>query len=192
MSARQTLSRIGRDQRGAAAAEFGMISLIFISMVLGIIDMARLAWEFNSAKAATRAGARLAIVSPPAVSQLVNFNAVSTCSLPGGSNVPISCIGDFSCTSSACTGGGTLVAANFNSIVTQMQQYYGRLQNTNVRIEYKNRGLGVAGNPFGPDVEPLITVSVTGLTFQPIALQAFGVSFPIPAVHTTLTGEDLT
>ena len=44
----------------------------------------------------------------------------------------------------------------------------------------------------GSDIEPLVTVSITGLTFQPIALQVFGVTLPIPTVETTLVGEDMT
>lgn len=184
-----------RRQDGAAAVEFALVSLIFVSMMLGVIDMARYAWEINSAKAAARAGARLAIVIPPVVSQLVNFDAVTSCTLGGGSAIPQTCnpgSTDYSCTSSACTAGGTLVSANFTPIVTQMQQYYGRLQASNVRVQYSQRGLGVAGNPMGSDIEPLVTVSITGLTFQPIALQVFGVTLPIPTVETTLVGEDMT
>ena len=47
------------------------------------------------------------------------------------------------------------------------------------------------GNPYGTDVEPLITVSITGLTFRPMALRIFGITLTLPSVETTFSGEDL-
>lgn len=182
------------DERGAAAAEFAMVSLIFLSMMLGIIDAARFAWEFNSAKAAARAGARLAAVSPPVVQEFVNFDAVNgPLALAGGSSLPSDgvSIPDYSCNSTSCTPSGTLVAANFTPIVTRMQQYYRKVQAANVTIKYRERGLGVAGNPYGTDVQPLITVSITGVTFRPLSLRIFGLTFALPSVETTFSAEDL-
>ena len=34
-----------REDTGAAAVEFALVALLFFSMVLGIIDLARFAWE---------------------------------------------------------------------------------------------------------------------------------------------------
>ena len=181
------------DEAGAAAAEFALVSVVFLSLMLGIIDAARFAWEFNSAKAAARAGARLAVVTAPVVSQLVSYNAVTSLGLAGGSALPADgvSIPDYSCTSTSCTGSGTLVTANFTPIVTRMQQYYPKVQAANVVIKYRERGLGVAGNPFGTDVEPLVTVSLQNITFRPLSLRLFNVTFTLPSVETTFSGEDL-
>jgi len=50
--------------------------------------MSRLLWELNSAKAATRAAVRLAVVSEPAADDFVNYNAVSELGLGAGESVP--------------------------------------------------------------------------------------------------------
>jgi len=183
----------GRDETGSTAVEFALVSIVFLTMMFGIIDAARFAWEFNSAKAAARAGARLAAVSPPVVQQLVAYDAVGSLSLPGGAALPSDgvSIPDYSCNSTSCTSSGTQVAANFTPIVTRMQQYYPKVRASNVTIKYRERGLGVAGNPYGTDVEPLITVSITGLTFRPMALRIFGITLTLPSVETTFSGEDL-
>ncbi|WP_374654436.1 TadE/TadG family type IV pilus assembly protein [Phenylobacterium sp.] len=181
-----------RDERASTAAEFGLVAMIFVGCMLGIIDMARLAFEINSAKAAARHGARTAIVSSPVVAQLADFDAIAI-GIPGGQPVPegTAGTGPFVCDSTSCTNGGTFVPANFTAVLTEMRRYYGRLQPANVVIEYRHRGLGTSGF-IGSDVEPLVTVRLTGLTFQPVSLQIFGVgSLPIPSVATTLTAESL-
>jgi hypothetical protein len=41
------------------------------------------------------------------------------------------------------------------------------------------------------DVSPLVTVKLTGLTFQPLTTLLFGASFDMPTISASLTGEDL-
>lgn len=191
MSGSPPLRNFLKRDDGAVAVEFAIVGILFLIIMLAVIDMSRLAWELNSAKAAARAGARMAVVSLPAVQQLADFDAVGTLSLPGGDPVPEGSVPDYRCTSAGCDNGGTLDTTTFNAIVARMQRYYGRLEATNVVIEYKHRGLGTAGF-IGPDVEPLVTVSVTGLPFQPASLRIFGVTgLNVPPVTTTLTGESL-
>lgn len=180
-----------KDENAATAVEFGLLAMVFLGMMLGIIDMARLAYEVNSAKAAARRGARIAVVSLPAVQQLADYDAVTSLGISGGQPVPIGSVPDYTCTSTSCDNGGTFVSANFTKIVTEMQKYYGRVQSTNVVIKYSHRGLGTAGF-IGSDIEPIITVRLVNLTFQPASLKIFGVtSLPIPSVATTLTAESL-
>lgn len=57
----RTHTNIGR-QRGAAAVEMAIVSVIFIVILLGAMEMSRLLWTWNAAAEATRLGARLAIV----------------------------------------------------------------------------------------------------------------------------------
>lgn len=180
------------DEGGATAVEFALVSIIFIGSTLGVIDMARYAWEFNSAKAASRAGARLAVVTPPAVAQLVDYDAIAELGLGGGSVIPAdSGPPDYVCNSTSCSAGGSLVSANFLPVYNVMRTYYRGLQPQNVEITYRHVGLGTAGNPHGSDIEPVVTVTVRNMTFQPMALQVFGVTLPFPTVATTLTSEDL-
>lgn len=180
-----------RDETATTAVEFGLLAMLFIGMMLGIIDMARLSYEINSAKAAARRGARVAVVTLPAAADLANFDGLGCAGAVPGQPVPTACVpADAVCTSTGCSVGA-FDAASFNVVVAAMQPYYGRLQASNVEIDYRHRGLGTVGF-IGSDVEPLITVRIKGLTFQPIALQIFGVgALPIPSVATTLTAESL-
>lgn len=49
-------------QRGAAAVEFALVAMIFFMLLLGIIEMGRVLFTWNSAVEATRYGARVAAV----------------------------------------------------------------------------------------------------------------------------------
>lgn len=50
------------SQRGVAAVEFAIVSALFFTTLLGVIEMGRLLWTWNAAVEATRYGARLAAV----------------------------------------------------------------------------------------------------------------------------------
>jgi Flp pilus assembly protein TadG len=193
----QGLRSFLRDETGATAAEFAVVALIAIALTLSVIDMGRFAWEINSAKAATRAGARVAVVTEAVSQSFADYDAVSDGYFagqdmsdppPAGANPPQTDV----CTSSSCSSGGAPDATAFNKIVAEMQAYYGRIQPANVVVEYRNVGIGVAGNPYAPDVEPLVTVRLQNITFSPGVLQAFGMApFLLPSMATSLSGENL-
>jgi hypothetical protein len=192
-----------RDETGSNAVEFALVSVLVLIMLLGIIDMARFTWELNAQKAAARAGARYAAVHPPAATELVGFSALTTCSLGGGLSIPTGTIPDFTCTSTGCTkstgytctniNSATLSTTNFNNIVDYMKTYDPRIAASNVKVVYRERGLGIAGSPssVGTDVSPLITVSLQNIVFQPIALKILGITLVMPSVSTTMTAEDM-
>ena len=71
-----------------------------------------------------------------------------------------------------------------------MRLMYEPINNANVMVEYSNVGLGYAGDPHGPDVAPLVTVRLTGLTFKPLSGLLFGVNVPMPDFRASLTVED--
>lgn len=48
--------------RGAAAVEFALVSLVFFTVLIGAMEMARLLYYWNSAAEVTRLGTRLAVV----------------------------------------------------------------------------------------------------------------------------------
>ena len=59
----KTAPAFTRRQRGAAAVEFAIVTvLVFFALLLGAMEMARLLWTWNAAGEATRLGARLAVV----------------------------------------------------------------------------------------------------------------------------------
>jgi Flp pilus assembly protein TadG len=49
-------------QRGAAAVEFALVATLFFMLVIGIMEMGRVLFYWNSATEATRLGARIAVV----------------------------------------------------------------------------------------------------------------------------------
>lgn len=195
MAAPSLIHRLGREERGSTAAEFGLICLVFVSILLGVIDMGRLAWTINMTKAATREGVRLAVVSPIVSTYMANYDGTAT--YGGGGTVPdmaFTCSGATSvCTQTQGSGGTTgFNTSVFSSVVARMQNYDPDISAANVIITYRHVGLGKVGNPYAPDMEPIVTVSLTGMTFQSAALQIFGVSpFALPAVASTLSGESL-
>jgi Flp pilus assembly protein TadG len=210
MSQLRSIRRFLADRTGAAAVEFALVSMVFLSLMVGTIDISRLLWEVNSCKAGTRAATRYAIVHQPASTDLVNFDATSsgTLNLYAGDTIPAAAVAVHTCTSTGCACGATgycgdttLNNTTFDAIVAILQGYDSRIEAENVVVVYTPVGLGLAGNPYGPDVEPLVTVRLcqaadagicTPMEFSPGVLQAFGISpFDMPAVASSLSGEDL-
>lgn len=60
---------------------------------------------------------------------------------------------------------------------------------SNLQIIYSPSGLGYAGNPNGPDLAPLVTVQLSGLTFRPIVALALA-NVGLPQIRSSLTFED--
>jgi Flp pilus assembly protein TadG len=186
-----------RDQRGVSAAEFGLVLPLLLFMLFGIIDAGRFIWEYNRAEKATQMGARYAVVTDMVPSGLTTYSFAVSDGVLAGTPVPLAnfttaVCGTSSCT---CTGGGVCGAvgydtAAFGRIVTRMHAMDPRIANANVTVEYRNVGLGYAGDPNGPDVAPLVTVRLTGMTFQPLTGMLFGAAMAMPDFATSLTLED--
>jgi Flp pilus assembly protein TadG len=96
---RHRLFRLGRDQRGVAAVEFGMIAPIFFALLVGIIDVGRYMWTLNTMQYAIDQAIRTGVVqqlSPEDVENLVksslaglNANAVTVDVVPDASTLSI-------------------------------------------------------------------------------------------------------
>lgn len=56
------LISIRRSQHGAAAVEFALASMLFLGLVIGVIELAMVAYVYTTAVEATRLGARMAAV----------------------------------------------------------------------------------------------------------------------------------
>lgn len=181
-----------RDESGAGAAEFALVVLLFVVLIFGIIDFGRALWEWNSAAKATQLGVRLAVVTDMVAGGLQTYDGLADA---GGNGLPVP-IGAIApnpvvCTQSGCNGYDPKNDAAFDAVVARMQQVYSRIQPENVIVEYRHIGLGFAGNPFGPDIVPLVTVRLTGMNFDFITPGLSGMaSIPMPDFSATLTGED--
>lgn len=49
-------------QRGVAAVEFALVSIVFFTLLIGILEFSRLLFYWNTVAEATRLGARMAVV----------------------------------------------------------------------------------------------------------------------------------
>ncbi|MBY4637281.1 pilus assembly protein [Sphingopyxis sp. XHP0097] len=195
MSARRNLVR---DTRAGPAAEFALVLPLIILFLFGIIDVGRFAWEFNRAEKATQTGARWAAATAIIPSGLANYSfATGTEQIPAGTPVPTSAFQGVTCTNAAnCTCAGTCnfsTAANttaFNALVERMNDIKPDITGANVVVEYRNSGLGFAGDPNGPDVAPIINVRLQGMQFTPLTTAIFNGSFALPDFSYSLTMED--
>lgn len=199
-----TVRGLLQDCRAASAAEFGLVLPLLMFLLFAVIDAGRFMWEYNRAEKATQAGARMAVVTDVVAGGLITPNFVgqtfSGTTLTQGDRIPVGALGTVTCTSNTCTcvGScptgvpGTRNANPFNAIVQRMQYMYPAITASNVSVEYRGSGLGFAGDPDAtkPQISPLVTVKLTGMTFKPIASLRL-ITFPMPEFATTLTAEDL-
>ena len=203
-----TLANFFRDRRGASAVEFAMVLPLFLLLLFGIIDSGRFAWEYNRAEKATQAGARVAVVTDAIPGGLIAERyvgqTVSGVTLTQGDVIPAGALGlitcskpsgtlSCSCTTSPCPTTLTPFQSNgFDLISTRMHGMYPDIGDTNIKVEYRGSGLGFAGDPNGMEIAPIVTVSVTGLQFRPLASPLFGrgVFITMPSFRTSLTAED--
>jgi hypothetical protein len=193
------LRKIWRDTHAAGAAEFALVLPLLLLLLFGIIDAGRFMWEYNRAEKATQMGVRYAVVTDPVLGQGFNDYSFSIeDGVPQGSAVPSDDFDSATCNESSCTctGGGVCGSIShdetaFANLVNRMSAMYPPIEPQNVEIQYRNVGLGYAGDPHGPDVSPLITVRLTGLSFQPVTTLLFGAALNMPDFRASLTGEDL-
>lgn len=192
-----------QSEGGGPAAEFALVLPILVLFLFGIIDVGRLMWTWNRAEKATQMGVRYAVVADIVPAGLASYSFSETGGLIQGAVVPESSFGGASCSSAtvgvvtcACNTGatcpplGTPNVAAFQNIVKRMGLFLPELNDTRVVIDYGYSGLGYAGDPFGVDVAPLVTVKIRNMTFTPILLQVFGGKITLPDFSASLTLED--
>ena len=190
------IRRLRLDRSGASAVEFALVLPLLLLFIFGIIDAGRYLWEVNKAEKATQVGARMAVVTNIVSPAIAATNYVGVSGLTQGDLVPASALGTVTCsrTSCSCTGTcpsgyATTSTAAFDLIVTRMQKMKRDIVAANVRVTYRGSGLGYAGDPNGMDISPLVTVTLTGMTFKPaVGLMLRNVT--LPDFRTTLTAED--
>jgi hypothetical protein len=185
----RTLILLLRDRRAGAAAEFALVLPLLLLFLFGIIDVGRLMWTWNQAEKATQMGVRFAVVTE-VIPVKLRDDFAATYNLVGGDPVPVGTFSSTICDTSNCSGNWGYDGAAFDRVVARMAAMYPAIGDGNVRVRYDNVGLGYAGDPNGPDVAALVTVSLTGLTFQPLAFVPFGASINLPDFSAALTLED--
>ena len=194
-----------RNQGGASAVEFALVLPILLIALIGTIDVGMYAWNINQAEKATPAGARWAVATNMIDKNLSDYSfavsgnvpqgtVVSKDNFPGvrcqsddGTTVTCTCLGN-SCAWSPTADSGA--DSPFDRLVTRMAQIAGDITASNVVVTYAWSGLGFSGDPNGPDVAPLTTVSLRNMTYTPLTTLLFQVSVPLPSFAYALTMED--
>ena len=185
--------RFIRDSGGASAAEFALVLPLLILLLFGIIDGGRYMWTINRAEKAAHMGVRMAVVTDY-ISSSIGDDYVGQCATPlgAGDSIPAGCFSQITCSrtgnNATCTNG-TADTAAFNVVLSRIQAFMPEIEPGNVQIIYSPSGLGYAGDPNGPDVAPLVTVRLSGMTFTPIVFLAF-TSVGLPEARSSLTFED--
>lgn len=191
-----THPRIVRCRKGGVGAEFTLILPLLLVFLFGIIDVGRAMWTWNRAEKATQMGVRYAVVTDMIPPGLATYSFATDGGLSQGDPVPESAFGGVTCSSAGCTCKatcpplGTIDDSAFDGVVSRMQGFMPEIAASNVRVDYDYSGLGYAGDPNGPDVAPLVSVSLAGLAFQPLTLIAFQRTLTLPDFRSALTLED--
>lgn len=178
-----------REEKAATLVEFTLLAPLLFLITFGIAEFGWVFYQYQSLNAATAAAARMAATRGPVITGIpdcgvgVASTAGAYCSTAAGSKTwaPVTCTG--------AAPGGNCNTVLMDRIVTEMRIFYPNMQRANLNITFGPSGLGFQG--LGKPV-PMVTVTVTGVTANFIAINAFGVpNIPMPTFTTTLPAEDL-
>ena len=184
------IRRLAIDRIGATAAEFALVLPLLILFLLGMLDIGRAMWTWNRAEKATQMAVRYAVVTDMVPEDLEDHDFALSDGVPGGSPVPTSEFDSTTCDSTDCTGSWGYDSTAFGAILQRAQFFLPETEAADLEVRYDNVGLGFAGDPNGPDVAPLVTVRLTGVTFQPLTMMLFAGTVTLPDFKAALTLED--
>lgn len=193
MTTHGKFSAFWQNRRAAAGAEFAILALVFAGLLLGIIDFNMILYEHNRAEKACQVGVRFAVMNDLVAPGIATWdNAAAGCF--AGDPIPANALSPnpVVCDKTSCNGYGYDANA-FQNIVNEMGSVYSRVLTdpaVHVEVKYENVGMGFCGNPYGSDIWPLTTVTMSGPKHQfitPLVGALTSVEFKCEA---TLTGED--
>lgn len=197
--------RFLRDEGGAVLFEFAIVSGLFLFMLFGLIDFARLGFSNVMAEKATEAAVRMAVVRPPACAGVTSIIKRGTLGLlaldlPNGSRCTArtglcSTPATVRCNGSASQPQAAAIWAQVKPLLPNNAKI------ANLRFSYTyDASLNRVGAPY----VPIVTVDIVNLNYAFISplggLAAFagdkrhpnlGKSFTFPSMSASLVAEDL-
>ena len=195
----RTARHLLRDEGGTSAAEFALVLPLLLIVLFGTIDVGRYVWSLSQAEKATQIGARWAVATDMIPSGLYSYSFATSGGVPQGTTVSaaafpgVICDNAGSacrCVSGTCSFPLTKNSTAFNTLVARMAQIQPDITAANVVVTYSWSGLGFAGDPNGPDVAPLTTVSLRNMQFTPFTSFIFNGAIPLPQFAYALPMED--
>ena len=167
----QAMAKWRRCRRGSAATEFALVLPALLLLTLGSLEVGLIMFEFHKASEAARRGVRTALVSDPIIDLADLGSTPITCTGPG---------------SVSCSAGSIDNSASFDAIVAAMQEVASNITSANVIVTYTDSGLDITGS--GDSITPLVTVEVTGLQYDFVALRyvpGLSTVIELPSFDTT-------
>ena len=190
--------------------EFSIIVSLLLFLTMGAIDFSFAFFQWNTATKAVQLGARLAAVSDPVCPGLSTWDSTAGGTLDHTKPPPL-----FSWVYNGETGvcnvddapdldalNNLVYGRGDTNLQCQVQNGIGnfpgmcdifpKIKPENIIVRYTGTGhLGYPERPGG--AVPTITVEITGLFFNFMLMNGvLGLSqIPMPRLHTTVTGEDL-
>lgn len=192
------------NQAGSSAAEFALVLPLLMIIFFTLISGGYYLYTVNRLEKAAQWGSRFAVVTQPVTDGLAKADYVGATvggtTLGQGDTIPRGALGEVNCTKDGCCVApttcttpypalGTFSSTAFGNIVARMQLIDPEIQDSNVTVTYRGSGLGYAGDPSGMQIAPLVSVTISGMTWQPITGYVFN-SAVIPTISSTLSIED--
>ncbi len=174
--ATKAVRRFLRSEDGAFIVEFGIAFPVLILLSFGLLEFSLVAFDYQRAAEATRAGVRMTIIKP---------TVANTATLLEGSVI--------TCTSTSgvvsCAGGSPSETADtlFQELLATMRGIYPTLTEENLIVIYEGTDVGDAEEAGG--VLPLVTLKLTGVRHDMIVGHLIGIDYiEFPAFTTTVLG----
>lgn len=194
------LSNFVHDESGAAILEFTLVILFLLPVTFAVFEVSYIGWQWNRAEKATQFGVRFAIQSDPVEAAFTNWSAYVSLGVNPGESIVQNPF-NVRCDNTACsvtsgalpTGWSTDHDPDaFNAILDRVQRIFPDVDAINLLVEYQHVGLGYSDRR-GTDLIPVVRVRLTGMVYDTIFLEAFGMgdTFPMGDFAATLPGEDL-
>lgn len=174
-------------QRGAAAVEFALVATWFFLLLLGILELGRILYVWNTVQEVTRRAARSAVVKDFGNTNDMNW-VVTDAASPGqgnsnGSKVSWPAAPEVSCTSFAnCTIQVTYWAYWNGQLSGPIDSSKTSLPEQQVTCEFPDRANQIKCIRF-------VKATISGVTYYPMFLP-FG-NFPLPDSTVTMPAEAL-
>lgn len=187
------LHRLRRDERGATFVEAALVFPMLLTLTFALAEFGNVLWEYNTAEKATAVGARYLATRGPLVPQLTDGAHDCFAATPSGAVAGLSCADPSLPKASpiTCLGSGSdgCTQSVMDGMVASMRQIAPFISGSQVQVVLRQSEMGFIGR--GAAV-PLITVRLTGLTYNFVTLGAllgFG-PMTLPGFDATSVGED--